>query len=251
MKIYYYIILLLISSSLSGEEKTTVVLYPRKSINLAFSLNGTIEKYYYKVGDRVEKNKVIAEINKTYYDNFLNIKKKQLKESELYKEYSKKNLTKKKELFDKGALGQNQLAESKLSLSLAEIKTEYIKSEIRLAEYELNLCSIKSPFNAFISKIKIKQHEYIQKGEVALELIDDSAMYAIFYISSFKIKNLPLGTKINISINETNKIYQAEICEISSKIEPSSHTIKLKALINNKDFILKEGMTGALIMIND
>ena len=241
MKVYVILFFILFMNNFYANE-VTVVLYPHKKMYFFSSLNGLITKNSFSINKRVKKGDVLSQLNKAYYLNNLNLNKIQLQENKLQTDYYKIDYKQKLDLLEKGVIGHDKLKEIKLMLELSQNKKLFIENSLELAKYELDLCSIKTPFNAYISEIYVKEYEYIKKGEKIGELKDDSIMNAIFYISSDKSKLFHENDIIEIAI--FGNIYKANISHISRKIDPSSNSIKIEAFIENYDFILKEGMTG-------
>jgi multidrug efflux pump subunit AcrA (membrane-fusion protein) len=63
---------------------------------------------------------------------------------------------------------------------------------------------------------------------------------------SKSLPELSLGRHFQVTLNETNKAYQAEITRLGGKVDPVSQTIKVYGRIVDKNAELLPGMSGAV-----
>ena len=136
-------------------------------------------------------------------------------------------------------------AENEITTRKANL--ESAKAELKKAQIELNRIKIKAPFTGIIDDINPKVGELVTKGSTCAKLIDNNPMLVIGNISERNIDKLKIGMPVDIKLI-TNKILKGKINFISSSAEPNTRTFLVEAIVNNKDYKIKDGITAEIIV---
>lgn len=149
--------------------------------------------------------------------------------------------------------GNKRLAElnsiGKVELDVSE--TEVIKNQAEVSAMQTMLakCRISAPFSGRVAEQKVREQQYVQPGQVIMDIIDDSVLEIEFLVPSKWLAWIKPGHKFQVGIDETRKSYPAKVQRIGARIDPVSQSIKLVATIDGKFPELIAGMSGRVQLV--
>ncbi len=224
-----------------------IVLFPFRRAVISSNVESRIEKYYFRVGEIFSKGGLLAKLDDSDYRQALLKGEASVREATASSQYADSNLKRKEELFKKGALGFQELEQSKLEKETAYSKRQFASANLELAKINLSSCVIKAPFPGRITKKLRKEYEHVKTGEPVLELIEDNRLLAIVHFSSKKRSKIKEGMSLKFRIDETGTEHVGRVHEISGDIDSGSRTFQVKVLIGNQKRELSAGMSGIYI----
>ena len=133
-----------------------------------------------------------------------------------------------------------------LELAVAKAEEGEAKAEMQVTQAVLSRCVIKAPFSGKVTDVMAKPYQTVKGGDPLLEILDDKELEVEFMAPSKSLPELSLGRHFQVTLNETNKSYQAEITRLGGKVDPVSQTIKVYGRIIDKAAELLTGMSGAV-----
>ena len=94
-----------------------------------------------------------------------------------------------------------------------------------------------------VSEKLVEQGDYIKQGQPLLKIANLNTVWAIFDVYENQIDLFKKGQEIRISVNPyPNKEFKAKVDFIDPVLDARTRTVKLRAVLNNKDEIFKPGM---------
>lgn len=145
---------------------------------------------------------------------------------------------------NKRLLELNSIGKVELDVSEAEVQKN--AAEVASMKAILAKCSIAAPFSGFISERKVREQQYVQAGQVLMEIIDDSALELEFIAPSRWLAWLKPGLAFKMAVDETGRAYPAKVLRLGGKVDPVSQSIKVTAVIDGKFPDLLTGMSGRI-----
>ena len=133
-----------------------------------------------------------------------------------------------------------------LELAVAKAEEGEARAELQVAQAVLSRCTIKAPFSGKVTDVAAKLYQTAKAGDSLMEILDDKNLEIEFMAPSNRLTSLAIGSHFQVTINETNKTYQAEITRLGGKVDPVSQTIKVYGRIVDKSADLLPGMSGAV-----
>ena len=223
------------------------VLFPVREAVISNAVAAKILEYRFKEGERFKEGDILARLDDRQYRQAKLKADALLAEAKSVLAFSEENLKRSQELFDKSAIGKQDLEQSRLDRDSALAKLQYAEASMKLAGIDLDACEIKAPFAGRFAKRSVKEHEFVNAGQPVLEILDDSQLLAEMHLPSEKRVSLAPGDELEFKIDETGSVHKGKIYEISGRIDYESRTFEAKALIDNKDGRLSAGMSGTLL----
>lgn len=138
---------------------------------------------------------------------------------------------------------------STLELAVAKAEEGEAKAEVQIVKAVLSRCVIKAPFAGIVTDVLARPHQTVKAGDPLLEILNDKDLEVEFIAASKNLPALQIGKHFQVTINETNKTYTAEIIRLGGKVDPVSQTIKVYGRINDKAPDLLPGMSGAVELL--
>ena len=229
------------SSELISNGKLTAV----KKASILFNGSELIKKIFVKNGDKVSKNKLLAEQDKE--DRSVKL--------------SRANIAFEKSLIDleDKLLGYGfQIADSTNIpvniLKACKIKSGYINAvyDLKQARKNYALVSIRAPFSGIIANLEaIPDNVPSAYKNTLCTLIDNSKMKVVFTILESELKFVKKGQKINVfPFSDPDTQYQGQVAEINPLIDENG-MVKIGAIINNLTGSLFDGMGVKVLVKNE
>ena len=146
---------------------------------------------------------------------------------------------------DEQMLQMRSIGKYELELSISEY--EKAKSELRIAELNVERCQIKAPFDGAVEEVVVNTFETIQPQVELMKIIQTDILELEMVVSSEWISWLKIGHSIKVYIDEIQKEFNASVSGIGANVDPVSQTIQLKGTITNASPALLPGMSGRVV----
>ncbi|MEI6895175.1 MAG: efflux RND transporter periplasmic adaptor subunit [Colwellia sp.] len=190
---------------------------------------GFIEELYFEDGQIVKKSAVLVQLHN---------QEERAKVSELTANLSESqaHLKRLTEL----------LATRSTSISAAEqqtSKTKAIAAQLVSAIAKLDDLTIRAPFAGVLGFREVSKGAYIDSGDVLTSLDDLSQIKVNFYLPERLLTQIQVGQQISaVTAAYQDAEFVGQITAIDSRIDRSTRSIKVRAIISNKKQRLHPGM---------
>lgn len=138
----------------------------------------------------------------------------------------------------------NSIGKVELETSRAEV--DKARADIALMNTTLSKCSLSAPFSGRVAEQKVREQQYVQPGQPIMDILDDSMLELEFIVPSKWLAWLAPGTRFQVHIDETGKVYPARITRIGARVDPVSQSVKAIAVIDGTFSDLIAGMSGRI-----
>ncbi|MCB0802708.1 MAG: efflux RND transporter periplasmic adaptor subunit [Flavobacteriales bacterium] len=208
-----------------------------ESAQLAAEQSGRISKIYFDEGTKVNKGKLLLELNNADL-------KADLKEIESKLNLAKIQLDRTKELLKFEGVSQNQLDEAESKY--AELNAQFLKTEA-----EINKTKVFAPFDGVIGLRKVSEGDNLNASSSFATIVDLENLKIEFAIAEKYLNQIKIGDTIQFTSASNSEIQQAKIYAINSTIDESSRKVALKALYKNSDGkLIPGGFANVRYVIN-
>ncbi len=119
-----------------------------------------------------------------------------------------------------------------------------------LATIKLDNTIIRAPFEGVVGLKNISQGMYVNEQTELVTIVDVDPIKMDFRLPATHLKVISKGQQIKVTIDGfENKIFRAIIESIDAKVDPAAHSIAVRAVISNKDGLLKPGLFGRVRIV--
>lgn len=218
---------------------TTTTVYAIKNTVLASEIEGSYRlainprtKKTFGIGDEVNQNEVIINIDNPEYEN--NIK---IESQKLNLDISKREYEKQQSLYDKGGVTLRELKNSEVLYINADYT--YKNSLIQLAKMK-----VKAPFSGVIVDLPYyTQGTKVMVNQKMVELMDYNKLYAEVYYPSQDLNRIKIGQPLRIThYSLTNDTLWGEVSQVAPTLNPETRSFEATILVDNEKHLLRPGM---------
>lgn len=201
---------------------------------IASELAARVQELPFKEGQAFKKDQVIVAFECT-------TQQAQFQKSKAALAIAERNYKTNKQLLALGSVGR---------VTYENSYSEYEKAKAENDELSAVMarCNILAPYNGLVVEQKVRAQQFVQVGQLLVDILDNSALELEFVAPSKWSAWLVEGYKFNIRLDETGKEYPARITRVNGKIDPVSQTIKAAAVIDGDFKELSPGMSGVLLI---
>ncbi|MCB1864077.1 MAG: efflux RND transporter periplasmic adaptor subunit [Chromatiales bacterium] len=209
-----------------------------ESVALTASVTETISALYFDDGARVSKGQVLVEMTSAE-------EHAQLEEGKALVEEARRQYHRVKSLETTGAAAKSLLDERSRELETARARLAVIES--RLADR-----LIRAPFDGVIGLRTISVGALVEPGDLIATLDDDSVMKLDVSVPSIYLASLRSGLMISASTDAyADRSFTGKVSGVDSRIDPVTRTVRVRALLPNRERLLKPGMLMQVTVSNN
>ena len=214
------VILLNASSDTSAisQVKASAVVVPAQETRMSFIISGMVEEITVKEGDLVQTGQTLATLDTTNLEFDLIAAEAALTSVE--NDAQMQRQPRKKFSFD--TFGFSHLSPPAEKILIADTKVEQARSTIEVVKASIAQGTLTAPFEGTVIKVNVSPGEYVQPGQVIIELARlDNLKIETTDLSELNITAVKIGQPATIFIEALNEEFSGRVTEIS----PISDTI--------------------------
>lgn len=213
------------------ETFTTTVgsLKANESIIIRPEIDGKVKEILFDTGDRVSKGDILFRLEEATYAAHLREAKAKV---DMWKSKAARSAI----LYEKkaGTLKDKEEAAAQLEIS---------KAELDRAHHNFSKAVIKAPFDGLIGFRDIGVGAYVKPGEDLVTLDDLDTIKVEFRLGENMIDKIKIGDKVTLEIDGfPDSVYEASINAIDTNVDAAAHSVRVRALLDNKEDLFKPGL---------
>jgi membrane fusion protein (multidrug efflux system) len=197
-----------------------------------------VEAVYFDDGQQVNKGDILVELND---------REEVAKVDELLANLSesKAQLKRLSELLANRATSTSVVEEQ-------QAKTKSIEAQLVSARAKVNDLVIRAPFAGILGFREVSQGAYVNAGSSITNLDDVSMIKVDFHLPERLLTYINVGQRISAANTAyQDKTFIGKITAIDSRVDSTTRTIKIRAVINNDSLKLHPGMLLNIIVLLD
>lgn len=186
-----------------------------KEINLRFEVNGILDSFNFKEGERVEGGEIMATLNQ--------------KDALLKMKYNQIELEKHQKLYDIGAIVKSKL--------------DQVKLELDSAKRELDKTYLYAPISGVLGAKDAEVGEFVTSNDRVATLIDDKDVIVEVGVVEKDIGKIKVGQSSKVSVDTyPDTEFSGVVDNVSPVVEGKSRTQTAKVKVKNNKSKLVPGM---------
>ena len=267
--------------SIRGTVTAAGEVYARDLVDVGAQVSGQIKKLYVKVGDKVQKGDMIAQIDSVTQENEIAQQKAQLliheanlASAKIAAANAKTQYNRELELYKRNAASKEAVENAKNSAALKEAEQKQIEAQIEQTKLQLSTAEtnfgytkITAPISGTIVSMPVEEGKTVNSNQTTptiVKIADLSKMEIKMQIAEGDISKVKVGMDVEYSIlSDLDNIKKAKIYKIdpglttlsdgtydktssgssSSSSSDSAIYFYAKMLVDNENDFLKIGMT--------
>ncbi len=223
-------------------------------------VSGIITEIHFEDGAYVEKDQTLIVIDPRPYKATLEQAEAALKAAKTTADLAEKEYQRARKLIETEAISQSVMDERVNKRLAAAAAVSGAEAFVSSAKINLDYAYIKAPISGKTSRAEITIGNLVQSGPAApllTSIISDDKVYAEFEVDEttylHSVKNAGtlktgLHIPVRIVLPNTDLEYDGYVQSFDNRIDPTSGTIRARALFDNKDKYLLPGMSVTVLM---
>lgn len=210
----------------------------KESTVITAKTSQTVINIHFDDGQRVNKGDVLVEMMNTEEAALMD-------EARLTAQEARKQLDRTQSLAETGAVSPSLLD---------QLTSEYTTARARFNALESRFkdTTIKAPFSGVVGIRNVSVGSLIAPGQTLTTLIDDNKMKLDFTVPSIYVRSLRKGLPIEAQSNDLgNKVFKGEVFSIDNQIDEVTRSIKVRAILENPNHELKQGLLMTVVLHAD
>lgn len=224
-------------------------------------VSGIIQKVHFSDGQIVNEGDVLFTIDPKPYAAAVSQAQAMVASAKDDLVYAEKEFTRAQELLKTGAISKQGYDASinRQKVNKAAINVAY--ANLKSAQVDLDRATIKAPISGRISRAEITAGNLVKAENAPLltSIVSDKQIYGDFevdeqtYLDFVRAKTgqdvaSEQAIPVKLSLTNDKKEYQGTIKSFDNKINPSSGTIRARAIFANDDNALLPGMFASILI---
>lgn len=213
-------------------QSVTVVgeVEPSLFTDLKSEVSGRIERVHVVPGDRVKKDKILVELDKSELETQIEEAALDIEASRLALEKTKLDYDSKKDLSGKGFVSEREFQEADIDHSLAQNQLDIKKSRFQLLQDKLEKTTIRAPHDGVVlgdeltEGMVITGASSVSSGDVLMQIAQLSELIVETEVSEVDVGHVHRDMNVSLSFDSLPEVELAgEIVFISPSARPKAN----------------------------
>ena len=206
-----------------------------KNILVSPEVGGNIISINVSEGDQVKKGQVLGRLNAEMIE-------RSIREVRINHDLAVTTYNRRKNLWDQNIGSEMEYLQAKSNKEALEQKLEALK-------VQLDMAVIKSPINGVVDEIILREGEMASSQMPFARVVNIDNVYITADVSEMYLPKIHKGDEVNIEFPVLNRSINKSIFRISSVIDPSSRTFRVRVNLKNSDNLIKPNMMAILKLL--
>jgi membrane fusion protein (multidrug efflux system) len=227
-----------ITGTTQREVKSIGILKANAEAVIKSEVPGKIAEILFEEGSEVQKGQDLIKFEDDYF-------RAEKEKSEAAYTLQKAEFERNKKLFDQKVGSQKTYDESYAKLTEA-------KAQLDIAAFQLARTTIKAPFSGTIGIMKgaVTPGNIVQQHTELVDLVDNSAVRVEFPVPAKYIEDIAVGQNVEITVDAfVDRVFYGAVVAIDSEVDTRNHSVLVRAVIPNKENILRHGLFANVKLI--
>jgi membrane fusion protein (multidrug efflux system) len=146
-------------------------------------------------------------------------------------------------LAERNVASDTQLDQAETALETARSRLAAAQAELGVAERALRDATVRARFAGLIARRWVSVGEFVGEGEKLFELVSLDPIEVEFHLPEADASRVRLGLPIEVTVAPwPEEVFDAQVSVVSPTIDPTTRTLRVKALLENADGRLRPGL---------
>jgi RND family efflux transporter MFP subunit len=197
-------------------------------------------------GDYVARGSMLAQIRHQDLKNQLDQAASAVTQAEAQHLQASLDYERAKALYSTHSLTKPEFDQTQARFDSSRGAVDQAKASLRQSQLALADADLGAPFSGFILARNIEVGNLASPGTVAFTIADTSAVKVSFGVPEYAVKQLRLGQKFNIHLQDDLQQYSGKVTSIAAGADEKNRVFAVEVTVPNPKRYLKPGMIASL-----
>lgn len=217
-----------------------------REVKVSFQVGGPLVRLDVETGQKVEKDQLIALIDKRDFKIAVQTLKARLLASQAQLEEANLQYKRHKKLLKMNAVAKSQYDSAKAAFRMLSAQVKADAENLKATQNALTDTRLEAPFSGYVHQKFVENHETVAPGQAVISLVDLSTMEVEFGLPENLVGRVPEFNSFQVSFDAVSgKVFSAVLKEIGKKPDPTTRTYPM-TIVLKKDAgdAVRPGMTA-------
>jgi membrane fusion protein, multidrug efflux system len=207
------------------------------SVDVAPRVSGVVSKIYFNSGQFVKQGDRLLQMSASSdKQNLINLRAQYKYSAGFYK--------KMRRVLSSGGVSKDQLA-------LQKSKVDSLRAQVNQAELSVEYKSVLAPFSGKMGMRKVNLGQYLSPGTTIAKLVALDPILFDFSLPEQDVAKIKLSQRVSITMDDyPGKLFAGKITAIDSEVDSSTHTVDIRASVDNKSSLLYPGGYASVLILS-
>ena len=155
----------------------------------------------------------------------------------------RRQVSRQRELQARNISSQSALDDSETELRLAHAKLAAAKADLGVESRALEEATVRATFDGMVVRRMVSLGEYVQVGRSLVEIVSLNPIEVEFRVAEIDSSFVRLGQEVAVHVAPyPDRSFGAKVTVISPTIDPKTRTLRVKAVVDNAEGLLRPGL---------
>lgn len=220
-------------------------LTPDREVVLAAEVPGVIKSYDAEMGDVVEAGRLLVEIDPRDYELALDEAEANHVSALARYNASLKAYERARSLYPRKVISQERLDSAEAEFRIARAAMGRTSAMVDTAGERLKKTRVVAPFAGHIAARMVEVGQTVAPGTPLISLVNLEKIRVKVYLAESDYVHLDKNDRFSVMLDVLpGKVFEGRPDRIGVKADPRTNTFEVELLIDNKDFLLKAGLSA-------
>lgn len=230
------------STDLDETIEAIGTLEARQEVILKPELSGIIDEVHFEEGNAVEQGQLLFSIEDDTYQAQLRAKEALLQQHRAQLSNQRRNFERRKRLFQQQQVSEEVRDEAETQLKIAQAQVRRLQAEIDEFREVLEDTRIRAPFAGIVGELLVDPGNWVDAGTPLAAVTQNDPLHIAFTLPEKSSGRVQTGQLARVLIPAyPKKHFEGRVFFISPRIESSSRSLLVKAILDNSRQELKPG----------
>lgn len=210
-------------------HRISAAVQPRYETQLAFRVSGNINKRVVEVGQRVERDQLLLQLDDSDYRLALAAAQQELRAAEADANLAESDAKRSAQIFAKALLGRSELERQQSRAIAAKARLQQATKRLQLAANQLQYTELRAPMSGVVTTLQAEPGQVVREGQVLLTLADPTQLDIVADIPETLREGLAgLQASAQLSIAGSKQQVSLRLRETAPKASERARTFRAR-----------------------
>jgi RND family efflux transporter MFP subunit len=223
---------------------------PRYSNPLSFRVSGKVTERRVRLGDRITKGEVLAQLDPTDQERAVASAKAVLSAAEHRLQYAKQQLDRDQAQFSRQLIAANQLEQTEDAHAAALAARDQAAAELTVAEDTLRYHTLTADHDGLITSELVDTGQVVSAGQAVYQLAWSGDVDVVIDAAANDANRIVIGQEARVLLPSLNApALGARVREIAPAADPQSRTFRIKLTLADPAPSVRLGTIGEATLL--
>jgi membrane fusion protein (multidrug efflux system) len=215
----------------------------RMQVAIAAEVSGRVTALLHEEGEAVARGDIVLEIDPERRTLELEAAAARAAKARASFERERRETGRVRTLRAKGVASESQLESADTALELAKANEAAEQAQLGVVRRALADASVSAPFAGLLARRHVGVGQFVQPGTPLIELVSLDPIDVVFHVAEIDSGRVRVGQRVDVSVTPyPDRTFGAVVVVVSPTIDPSTRTLRIKAVLPNPEHALRPGL---------